>query len=65
LKEIKTASNIKNKSVGKSVANALRKIQHELNQIKKLDPNGLVIFSGEYNIKEIDSTKSTQEESYV
>lgn len=50
--------------MGKAVSNALRKIQHELSQIKSLDPNGIAIFAGEYEIKN-DLTSSTLSESYV
>jgi peptide subunit release factor 1 (eRF1) len=49
-KEIKTAINIKNKQVGKSVVNSLKMIQHKLHLLKVIPANGIVLCSGEYRL---------------
>jgi peptide subunit release factor 1 (eRF1) len=50
-KEIKTASNIKDKRVGKQVINALKMIQHKLNILKTVPTNGIVLCSGDFKFK--------------
>ena len=55
--ELRTAPNIKNKSVGKAVAEALRSISYQLKTMPELPPNGLVICSGKFSIpKNINSS---------
>ena len=56
VKELKTASNIKNKQVGKHVTNALKMIQYKLNTLKTIPMNGIVLCSGDFK---------TKSESYV
>ena len=51
-KEIKTASNIKDKNVGKAVINALKMIQHKLNMLKSIPVNGVVLVSGDFKLDE-------------
>ena len=50
--ELKTASNIKNKNVGKAVAEALRSIGYQLKVLKEVPTNGLVICGGSYSLPE-------------
>lgn len=50
--ELKTASNIKNKNVGKAVAEALRSIGYRLKTLKDIPENGLVICGGSYALPE-------------
>jgi peptide subunit release factor 1 (eRF1) len=52
IKEIKTASNIKDKNVSKAVINALKMIQHKLNMLKVVPDNGIVLVSGEFKLDE-------------
>lgn len=47
-KEIKTATNIKNKQVGKNVGLALKMILHKLQSLKTIPVNGLVLCSGDF-----------------
>jgi len=48
--ELKTASNIKNKNVGKAVTEALRSVSYQLKILSNLPTNGLVICAGRYNL---------------
>lgn len=48
--ELKTASNIKNKNVGKSVTTALKSVLHQLSVTKELPSNGMVLCAGEYSL---------------
>ena len=51
-KELKTASNIKNKNIGKSVAEALKLVQHQLKMITILPTTGMVLCAGTYQYKD-------------
>jgi peptide subunit release factor 1 (eRF1) len=48
-KELKTASNIKNKNVGKAVTEALRSVSYRLKILSDMPNNGLVICAGQYS----------------
>jgi len=47
---LKTASNIKNKNVGKSVSEGLRSISYKLKTLSDIPDNGLVICAGQYSL---------------
>ncbi len=47
--EMKTAYNIKDKSVSKNVITGFKYIANRLKNMKKIGENGLVIFSSVYN----------------
>lgn len=49
-KEFKTASNIKNKNVGKAVKEAWRSIIYKLKILNELPTNGLTICAGRYKL---------------
>ena len=48
--ELKTASNIKNKNVGKAVSEALRSVSYKLKTLSAIPDNGLVICAGQYTL---------------
>jgi peptide subunit release factor 1 (eRF1) len=60
---MKTASNIKDKNVGKAVVNSLKMIQHKLKMLKNIPENGIVLCSGDYKLSETNN--SGKSESYV
>ena len=60
--ELKTASNIKNKQVGKAVTAALKMIQHKLKMLKVTPVGGVVLCAGDYRIRTVTGNKK---ESYV
>jgi peptide subunit release factor 1 (eRF1) len=56
--ELKTASNIKNKNVGKAVAESWRSVSYKLKTLGELPVNGLVICAGRYTSpKGIETTQ--------
>ena len=61
--ELKTATNIKNRNVGKAVADALRSVSYQLKTLRDLPLNGLVICAGKYNIP--TTTNDTTNGYYV
>ncbi len=55
--ELKTADNIKNKNIGKAVAESLKMILHNLKMIKNIPDNGMVLCSGEYRYMSISTNQ--------
>jgi len=46
--ETKTASNIKNKNVGKAVTIALKSVSYHLKNLQKIPTNGIVVCAGTF-----------------